>query len=113
MPGTTIYAALAARIRDERKRLGWTLDRLAARAGISTGFLAYLEQNKKKPSLATIDRLAHALGLPIADLFQGPPARRPPGDPLSARVASLLRDVPPGRRRMAYRVLHALSKKEK
>lgn len=111
MPGITIYAALAARIREERKRRDWTLERLAASAGISTGFLAYLEQNRKKPSLATIERIARALGVPIAELFREAPSRGRRDALLANKLASMIRDIPPGRRKMAYRVIRAFSKK--
>ena len=60
---TGIYALLAQRIRAGRDRRGLTLEQLAAAADISTGFLSHNEQNRKKASLTTVQRLADALRL--------------------------------------------------
>ncbi|NNN07197.1 MAG: helix-turn-helix transcriptional regulator [Elusimicrobia bacterium] len=84
-----VYTLVAGRIRDERRRIGWTLEKLAAVAGISTGFLAYIEQAKKKPSLMTAQRIADALGLSLAELFQ---SERVPGSD-GGRIAHQLKDI--------------------
>ena len=74
-----IYATLAGQLRFKRLQAGLTLEALADTAGISTSFLAYLETNKKKPSLATVAKLAAALKLPVSELLNEktvPAARR-------------------------------------
>jgi transcriptional regulator with XRE-family HTH domain len=54
---------------------GLTLDALAARAGISKGMLVQVEQGRTNPSLATLCRLANALGVSLPQLLDvGPPA---------------------------------------
>ena len=67
-----IYAVVAGQLRLRRLQAGLTLEALADTAGISTSFLAYLETNKKKPSLATVAKLAAALKIPISELFIPP-----------------------------------------
>jgi transcriptional regulator with XRE-family HTH domain len=42
---------------------------LAERAGLSLQFIAALEQRRKEPSLATLDALSRAFGVPVSDLF--------------------------------------------
>ena len=69
-----IYDIVGERIREERKRAGLTIEQLAESAGISTSFLAYIETKKKKASLETIEKLAKALRISIADLFKTVPA---------------------------------------
>lgn len=64
-----IYARIANQLRLRRLQAGLTIESLADTAGISTGFLAYLETNKKKPSLATIAKLATALEISVSELF--------------------------------------------
>lgn len=64
-----IYARIANQLRLRRLQAGLTIEGLADTAGISTGFLAYLETNKKKPSLATIAKLATALETSVSELF--------------------------------------------
>lgn len=71
-----IHSILGDRIREERKRAGLTIERLAELAGISTSFLAYIETKGRKASLETITKLAQALRLPIAELFKTVPGPR-------------------------------------
>ena len=70
--GINIYATLARQLRLKRLQAGLTIEALADTAGISTGFLAYLETNKKKPSLITIAKLAAALDISVSELFDEP-----------------------------------------
>lgn len=68
-----IHSILGDRIREERKRAGLTMESLAEAAGISTSFLAYIETKNKKASLETIEKLANALRIPVAELFMTVP----------------------------------------
>jgi transcriptional regulator with XRE-family HTH domain len=65
-----VTAAFGRNVRRGRVRLGWTLDDLAGRSGVSKGMLVQVEQARTNPSLATICRLATALGTSIADLVE-------------------------------------------
>ncbi|SDS14969.1 Helix-turn-helix [Brevibacterium sandarakinum] len=56
------------RVRDLRKGRGWTIQRLADEASLSRRMLTQIELGQANPSLATIDRIAHALGVSFADL---------------------------------------------
>lgn len=67
--GMNIYATVAKQLRLRRLQAGLTIEDLADAAGISVSFLAYLETNKKKPSLATIAKTATALNVPVSELF--------------------------------------------
>ena len=65
---------LGASIRAWRRKHKLTIAQLAERAGIDTGFLAYIETGKKLPSLHTAAKLADALGITLSQLFHGVPA---------------------------------------
>ncbi len=67
--GMDIYDTIAKQLRLKRLQAGLTIEDLADTAGISVSFLAYLETNKKKPSLATIAKIAKALNVSISELF--------------------------------------------
>lgn len=67
--GANIYATIARQLRLRRLQAGLTIEDLADAAGISVSFLAYLETNKKKPSLATVAKIAAALNVPVSELF--------------------------------------------
>jgi transcriptional regulator with XRE-family HTH domain len=54
-------------LRDQRKL---TQEELAARAGLSRGYLARLETGRHDPSATTLAAIAKALRVPIASLFE-------------------------------------------
>ncbi|HVS04161.1 MAG TPA: helix-turn-helix transcriptional regulator, partial [Thermoanaerobaculia bacterium] len=55
----------------QRLRLaqGLSLRTLAGRAGFSPSFLSQVENGQSSPSIASLDRLAQALGLRLVDFF--------------------------------------------
>lgn len=65
---TAITAAVANRISALRKAQNLTFDALARRAGVSKGTLVQIEQERANPSIATLCRLAAALGVSVAEL---------------------------------------------
>jgi transcriptional regulator with XRE-family HTH domain len=65
-----IEAALAHNLRDWRGRRGWTQAELAARAGLSKGMLVQIEQSQTNPSIATLCKLANALGVALPRLVE-------------------------------------------
>lgn len=65
---------LGTSIRGWRRKHKLTISQLAERAGIDTGFLAYIETGKKLPSVNTAAKLADALGITLSQLFDGVPA---------------------------------------
>ncbi|MFC1522155.1 helix-turn-helix domain-containing protein, partial [Elusimicrobiota bacterium] len=60
-----IYKLVGIAVRDERKKAGLTIEKLAEIAGISPSFLCYVETAGKKASLRTVQKLAGALGVPV------------------------------------------------
>ncbi|MDA8130337.1 MAG: helix-turn-helix transcriptional regulator [Elusimicrobia bacterium] len=64
-----IYAVLAKQLRLKRLQAGLTIEDLADAAGISASFLAYLEAERKKPSLATVASISAALDVPVSELL--------------------------------------------
>ncbi len=65
-----IEAALAANLRDWRTRRGWSQSELAARAGLSKAMLVQVEQAQTNPSIATLCKLANALGIALLKLVE-------------------------------------------
>ena len=61
---------VSARIRDRRADKRLSLDRLAALAGVSKGMLVQIENGQANPSIATLCKVAAALGASVADLVQ-------------------------------------------
>lgn len=76
---------LAARLRDLRSRSGLSLDALAQRSGVSRSNISLIERGASSPSAVVLDKLATALGVSVASLFESP-ARAEAPSPL-LRVA--------------------------
>ncbi len=63
--------AVGENINRLRKEKQLTLDQLAAVCGVSKSMLSQIERNETNPTLATVWRLAEALGESIDDLIRG------------------------------------------
>lgn len=75
--------SLARNVKRWRTERGFTLDALAARAGVSRGMLIQIEQARTNPSLGTVVKIGDALGVSIPTLLdyeQGPKVRVVPAD---------------------------------
>ena len=59
------------RIRNRRNELGWTQEKLAEQAGISTSFLSELETGKRSVGAANLMELSRALGVSLDFLMKG------------------------------------------
>jgi transcriptional regulator with XRE-family HTH domain len=69
----SVAAELGARVRSARGQRRWTLDELAARSTVSRRLLVQIERGDANPSLATLLKLAAALGITLTDLVAGKP----------------------------------------
>jgi len=60
------------KIRAMRKQKGWTLERLASEAGLSTSFISQVERGRSAASLASLDCIATSLGTTLPEMLGGP-----------------------------------------
>ena len=79
-PTTTLLTPAEAAVGETVQRLRaeskLTLRTLATRSGFSASFLSQVENGQASPSIASLERLARALGVGLADFFrQETPAR--------------------------------------
>ncbi|MDT0435727.1 MULTISPECIES: XRE family transcriptional regulator [Streptomyces] len=75
--------SLARNVKRWRNDRGFTLDTLAARAGVSRGMLIQIEQARTNPSIGTVVKIGDALGISITTLLdyeQGPKVRIVPAE---------------------------------
>ena len=61
-----VGAAVARNLVDLRRRRGLSLEQLAQQSGVSKGMLVQIEQGRTNPSIATLCRVANALGVAVA-----------------------------------------------
>lgn len=66
-----LEVAIGRQVRELRKRQRMTGADLAAKTGVSVGMLSKIENGVISPSLNTISMLAHALKVPLVQLFSG------------------------------------------
>lgn len=83
MPGASNPGAIAPeniaghlcdRVRQLRKKKGWTLEQLSAACGVSRSMLSQIERNEANPTLAVAYRIAQAFGMSLGNLVDIPDA---------------------------------------
>ncbi len=75
-----------SRIREQRKKKGYTLAQVARETGYSIGYISQLERNQKEPSLAALRKIANCLECSEVWLIMGienetPVSAAPDSDP--------------------------------
>jgi transcriptional regulator with XRE-family HTH domain len=77
-PDAVAEVDVGERLRAIRGLRRATLKTIADRAGVSESFLSQVERGKASASIASLRRIAGALGISVADLFEpsGPPRPR-------------------------------------
>lgn len=78
VPEAVAEVDVGERLRAIRSQRRATLKTIADRAGVSESFLSQVERGKASASIASLRRIAGALGVTVADLFEpsGPPLPR-------------------------------------
>lgn len=65
----TLQKQFGANLRAARERLGLTQEQLAAKAGLDRGHVNQIESGRQNASLATVEALAQAVGIPVHALM--------------------------------------------
>ena len=69
MSPTNKQVQLGAKLRAARRAHGFTLDQLAAAAGLTKGFLSRVERDETSPSVASLVALCEVMSLDVGELF--------------------------------------------
>jgi transcriptional regulator with XRE-family HTH domain len=77
-PGVSTEVDVGERLRAIRRLRRCTLREVAERSGLSESFLSQVERGRSNASIASLRRIADALSVTVADLFEpaGPPRPR-------------------------------------
>lgn len=96
---------LGQRIREQRRKKGWTMDKLAEKADQSVNYVGDLERGVKTPSLDTFIRIVEALDVPADVLIRdsAAPASYVADDELNRKLSRLT----PGQKKAATDILNA------
>jgi transcriptional regulator with XRE-family HTH domain len=107
MGRTTLSARFGGRVRAARLARGFSQAELAAAVGLSSNHLGVVERGEKVPTLETVEALAKALKLAVADLVAD---EVPSADPWIDELKVAAAAVPPTHRALALAVLRAFGK---
>jgi transcriptional regulator with XRE-family HTH domain len=66
-----VAKAVGKQIRELRKKKGWSQERLADESQMHRSYMWGIEQGRRNPSLRHLSRIADALEVGIATLFDG------------------------------------------
>ena len=64
----TMGAAFGLAVRFARSRRGWSQEKLAVEAGLDRAYVSRIERGDVEPGLSVQERIAVALGMPLAEL---------------------------------------------
>lgn len=65
-PPSTRFGPVIRQLRDSR---GWSQEHLAGLANLNRSYMGEIERSAAMPSLATAEKLAHALGVRLSELI--------------------------------------------
>ena len=82
--------ALARRVKSLRENLRLTQEEFARKIGISVSFASLLERGERAPSYETLVAVAHALDVPLGELFRDGMSVQPE-DPSHTRLLDFAR----------------------
>lgn len=101
---------IGARLKEERRRMGYTQEQLAERSDLSANFIAHLERGSRRPSLDTLMSLSGLLEVPVVRFFEFEPvkAHRETESSLVRRLCRLVRRADPGRVKLVVSLMEEM-----
>lgn len=90
-----MYCAIniGERIRYFRNLRGWSQETLALQAEINPAFLGHLERGLKSPTVKTLEKIAAALDISLAELFADPHPAAGEKEQLLNQICDLIKDL--------------------
>jgi len=85
-----INTLIARRVRELRDSHGLSLEALAERSGVSRSNISLIERAQSSPTAAVLDKLATALGVALASLFEAPAAPAKAPSPLACAASQAI-----------------------
>lgn len=77
---------IAERVRELRAAKGLSLETLAAHSGVSRSMISLIERGESSPTAVVLEKLATALGVMLASLFDTPALAQAPISPVARRA---------------------------
>lgn len=84
---TPLDQRIAHRVRELRAAAGLSLEALAQRSGVSRSMISLIERGESSATAVVLEKLATALGVTLASLFDAPTVRSVPAGPVARAAA--------------------------
>src|SRR3989339_7942 len=99
-----IFFQIGKRLKELRKKYGFTQARLAEQAGIETSFIAHIEVGRKGVSIPTLMKIADVLDMPVEVFLRPEGETKGRYDFKDKKLFSLIKDSTPRERKIIYKV---------
>jgi len=67
----TIEKKIGKRIRELRKKIGWSIEDLALMADVNRNYVCDLENGRRNPTIKVLEKIAKAFRITLSKLFEG------------------------------------------
>jgi transcriptional regulator with XRE-family HTH domain len=84
--GQSLTHRIAASVREMRMAKGLSLDALASKSRVSRSMISLIERGESSPTAVVLDKVARALGVTLASLFDRTAAKPAVAGPVSRRA---------------------------
>ncbi len=101
------YKIIGQRIKDARKRQGWTQERLSEEIDVTTVFISRVERGATHINLRRLAQISHALNTSIEYLIAGSETKSP--NYLDKELYETLVNCSPEKQRLIYNIAQMVS----
>ena len=100
------YSLIGIRIKETRNQQGISAEELAELANLSSVYISYIENAKRKPSLKSLIKICNALGITLDELLYGNLLYNP--TEYQTDIDLLMADCSKNEKRFIYLILSAV-----
>lgn len=100
------YSLIGIRIKETRNQQGISAEELAELANLSSVYISYIENAKRKPSLESLIKICNALGITLDELLYGNLLYNP--TEYQTDIDLLMADCSQNKKRFIYLILSAV-----
>lgn len=100
------YSLIGIRIKETRNQQGISAEELAELANLSSVYISYIENAKRKPSLESLIKICNALGITLDELLYGNLLYNP--TEYQTDIGLLMADCSKNEKRFIYLILSAV-----
>ena len=100
------YSLIGIRIKETRNQQGISAEELAELANLSSVYISYIENAKRKPSLESLIKICNALGITLDELLYGNLLYNP--TEYQTDIDLLMADCSKNEKRFIYLILSAV-----